>query len=357
VQADRNAPPVVVTRDLSKTYEVPVRADAGFAAVLRSLLKRRYEQIEAVRGLNWQVRKGSLHAFLGRNGSGKSTTVKMLAGILKPTSGTVEVLGFKPWEQRSEYVRHIGAVFGHRSQLGWELPAIDTYELHKSIFRIPQARFRDTLGYLSSSFAAEPLIVKPVRNLSLGERMKCELICALLHEPKLVFLDEPTIGLDLMSKDKVRSCIKQINRDLRTTFLITSHDVSDLVNVCEDVSIIHDGELLFDATVEALLGTFAFTKIVTVKLADAIERYDFRGVPIEFTGIYSGQFEIEADPRTLRERLDYHLQGLPVVDISIQPVSIERIVKSFYSSAPRRRAVAGSNPHSVEGPAEVRRRG
>lgn len=328
--ADNLQDPILTIQGLNKTYTVSVRSQSGIIAAIRSLFNRKFLEVHALNDFNWQVNTGSIHALIGSNGSGKSTTVKILTGILTPTSGKVNVMGFEPWTDRSEYVKNIGAVFGQKSQLAWELPAIDTYALLKEIYRIPTKEFKETLQYLVASFDVEEFIRKPVRNLSLGERMKCEIICALLHRPKLVFLDEPTIGLDMLSKEKVRKCIKQINRDMGTTFILTSHDLSDIEHLCNQVSIIDHGKLLFDSTLENLLNTFSSKKVISIKVSNPIQQYDLKGVNPHYTGTYTCQFEIDSAPANLREKLDFILEDVPVIDINIQAVNIETIVRSFY---------------------------
>ncbi|MGD0783637.1 MAG: ATP-binding cassette domain-containing protein, partial [Candidatus Aminicenantales bacterium] len=234
--------PSIRVRDLRKTYVVAQR-EAGARAALKSLVRRRKQEIAAVDGISFDVDPGEIVGFLGPNGAGKTTTLKMLSGLLHPTSGDVRVLDAVPWRREKAFLRQITLVMGQRNQLVWDIPAADSFELNRAIYRIPAADYRRRVDELTGLLDLGPLLNKPVRNLSLGERMKCEIAAALLHRPGMVFLDEPTIGLDITMQRRIRGFIAEYNRGTGATVLLTSHDMSDVEALCRRVIIIHRGRL------------------------------------------------------------------------------------------------------------------
>lgn len=331
---------MIKVEGLSKHYKVSIRKSTSMLASIGSLFKREHKSVVALDMVDWEVREGDVHALIGRNGSGKSTLVKILSGILYPTAGHVLINGSIPWKNRKQYVKNIGVVFGHKSQLSWELPAIDTYELHKSLYSIDRTLFKDNLQYLVQAFEAEEIVTKPVRNLSLGERMKCEIICSLLHDPKVLFLDEPTIGLDLISKDQVRGAIRKINSELGTTIVLTSHDISDVSTLCSRISLIDKGRFLFKGSIEELLEVHSQYKLVSVDLARKVDECYLNGFQVTKTGDYSFKLELEADNALFRQKLSELLQNLPVSDLNIESMKLEQIVKSYYETKSRPKAIA-----------------
>jgi ABC-2 type transport system ATP-binding protein len=251
---------IIRVSGLKKVFKVNQREKAGLLASLSTIFKREYKYVHAVDGIDFQVNQGEIRGLIGPNGAGKSTTIKMLCGILFPSEGEVQVMGYTPWLERAEYVRHIGAVFGQKSQLIWELPAIDTFSFNKEMYHIPEKKFRENVEYFKALLNIGDVIKKPVRQLSLGERMKCELVCAMLHEPQLVYLDEPTIGLDIISKEIIRNFIKKANQDKKVTFIITTHDLDDIANLCESITIINYGKIVFNDSLEKLSTFFSNKK-------------------------------------------------------------------------------------------------
>jgi ABC-2 type transport system ATP-binding protein len=221
-----------------------------------------------------------IRGLIGPNGAGKSTTIKMLSGILYPTHGEIKVLGYTPWLERETYVKNIGAVFGQKSQLIWELPAIDTFSLNKEIYHIPAKKFTENVEYFKELLNIAKVVKKPVRQLSLGERMKCELVCAMLHEPLLIYLDEPTIGLDIISKDTIRSFIKKANKDKNITFIVTTHDLDDIENLCEEVTIINKGRVVFNDSIDKLKAYFSDKKLIELKLREEVGREKFNNFKV-----------------------------------------------------------------------------
>ena len=253
---------VIDVRALTKRFRVPVRA-SGLTAALGSLIRRSHEVVEAVRELSFTVGEGEMLGFLGPNGAGKTTTLKILTGLLFPTAGEVSVLGYTPWQRRREYLRQISMVLGNQSQLTWDIPARDSFEVLREIYRVPQHVFRRTSTELIDLLDAGALLTKPVRTLSLGERMKCELIAAFLHRPRLVFLDEPTLGLDVTMQRRLREFIAEWNAD-GVTVLLTSHYMADVQALCRRVVLIAEGSLAFDGTLDELSARVAPFKLVTV---------------------------------------------------------------------------------------------
>jgi ABC-2 type transport system ATP-binding protein len=260
--------------DLRKTYVVPER-EAGLKAAIRSLVHRRTRQVRAVDGIDFDIAPGEVVGFLGPNGAGKTTTLKMLAGLLHPSGGEVDVLGHVPWRREKEFLRRITLIMGNRNQLEWDLPAMDSYELYRAIYRIPDADFRRTRDELIELLELQDLVKKPVRNLSLGERMKVEVAGALIHRPQVLFLDEPTIGLDVTMQKRIREFVAEYNRRSGATVLLTSHYMADVQALCKRVIVIHHGRLLFDGRLSALSGRFAAYKTIGLTTLDGIDLGSF----------------------------------------------------------------------------------
>ncbi len=257
--------PAVHIKDLRKIYVVS-QQEAGAKAALQSLVHRRKLEIPAVDGISFDLAPGEIVGFLGPNGAGKTTTLKMLSGLLHPSAGEVTVLGHIPWKREKSFLRQITLVMGQRNQLVWDIPAISSFELNRAIYRVPPVDYRRTLGELTDLLELGPLLHKPVRNLSLGERMKCEIAAALLHRPSVVFLDEPTIGLDVTMQRRIRAFIAEYNRRFGATVLLTSHYMADVEALCRRVVIIHHGRLLFDGDLSILVQKFTEHKTIVVQV-------------------------------------------------------------------------------------------
>ena len=246
--------PQVVVRDLVKTYRVAER-EPGLLGAVRGMLSRRHRMVSALQGVSFSLQPGELLGFIGPNGAGKSTTIKILSGILRPSSGTVLVDGLSPFDDRQRHVANIGVVFGQRTQLWWDLPVIDGFDLLRDIYRVPADRYRRSRDELVDLLKLEPVLRQPVRQLSLGQRMRAEIAAALLHEPSLLFLDEPTIGLDAPSKLAVREVVKRLNRERGVTVLLTTHDMHDIEALAERVIVVGNGRVLADSSFEDLRAT------------------------------------------------------------------------------------------------------
>jgi ABC-2 type transport system ATP-binding protein len=252
---------------LSKTYKVAER-EGGFQAAARSFFRRTFREVKAVQAVSFRIAPGEIVGFLGPNGAGKTTTLKMLSGLLHPTAGAARVLGFTPWERRPDFLKKMTLVMGQRNRLNWDVPAIDSFLLNQAIYRISDDAYRETLKELDELLELGPLMRKPVRNLSLGERMKCELAAGLLHRPQVLFLDEPTIGLDITAQARIRAFLKEYNRRTGAAILLTSHYMADVTALCERVIIIHHGQLKYDGGLSDLTRRIAPFKIIRVDLRE-----------------------------------------------------------------------------------------
>ena len=257
---------VKALRKVYRTYE----KEEGIIGSLKSLFKRKYRDVEALKGISFFIEEGEFVGYIGPNGAGKTTTLKILSGILYPTSGEARVLGFIPWEREEKFLKQISFVMGQRQQLWWDLPAMESFLLNKEIYEISPNLFYKNLEELSSLLSVEHLLKVPLRNLSLGERMKMELIASLLHSPKVLFLDEPTIGLDVIAQKEMRDFLKKYNREHKTTIILTSHYMRDVEELCERVIVLHQGEIYFDGRIEELTRRISDDKLLTITFEDFV---------------------------------------------------------------------------------------
>lgn len=313
--------------------------------MLSSIVRRgRVDVTVAVEDLDLEISRGERVAFIGPNGSGKSTTIKMLTGILHPTSGEAQVLGFNPWRQRRDLAYHLGSVFGQKSQLWFHLPPVETFYLLSKIFELDEGFYRERLELLVESFGVRPYLDTPVRKLSLGERMRCEVVASLLHRPSLLLLDEPSIGLDVIAKSRLREHIREINEREGTTIFITSHDAGDVESLAERVIVIAEGRVIFDGPVAELRRRFLRTKRVEAKLAEPMApgAIDDGGATHPWTVIESDAFRIVLDldsERTgaTREAISFLTDHFTVEDITIAEPPLEEVIKAIYGEerAPR----------------------
>ncbi|MCE9623669.1 MAG: ATP-binding cassette domain-containing protein [Actinomycetia bacterium] len=307
--------PVVVVEQLGKVFQVPVR-EPGLRASLKSLLHRETRAVVAVDAVSFRIEPGEVVGFLGPNGAGKTTTLKMLAGLLHPTSGNCSVLGHEPKGRPAALLRQITLVMGNRNQLQWDLPALDSFELNRAIYRIPRADFLRLRDELIELLELQTLVDKPVRNLSLGERMKVEIAGSLLHQPKVLFLDEPTIGLDITMQKRIRSFVADYNKRYGATVMLTSHYMADVQALCKRVIVIHHGRILFDGALASLAERFSLDKTVTVRLADGEE-----------IKVNAPRGEIAAATGKLLAEND-------VVDLTIEDAPIEDVIERLFESEP-----------------------
>ena len=323
--------PAIEVSGLTKAFRT-YKKQPGFSGAVKGLFHRQYEQTVAVNEVSFKIEPGELVGFLGPNGAGKTTTLKMLAGLLYPTGGTAKVLGHTPWERHDDYRRQFALVLGQKNQLWWDLPARESLELNAKIYGIPAARFTRTVGELTELLGVQDKLNVNVRELSLGERMKMELIASLLHQPKILFLDEPTIGLDVTSQKTVRDFIRRHNAEQQTTIILTSHYMADIQALCERVIIIDHGRIFFDGKLSEIVDRFADFKLVTIQCASA------EAQPAEKLAGYGEVVEQSSTAIKLKVKRDRViavckalLDELPVSDIDIQEVPIEDVIRQIFA--------------------------
>jgi len=326
---------------LAKSFRVPVRGETGLRATAVALFRRQHRVVEAVNEVTFTIGGGEVVGFLGPNGAGKTTTLKMLAGLLLPSAGTARVLGVDPFRREPEFLRRITMVMGNRNQLQWDLPAIDSYELRRAIYRIPRDRFVATRDELIELLDLAPLIDKPVRQLSLGERMRVELAGSLLHEPEVLFLDEPTLGLDVTVQRRVRRFIADYNARTGATILLTSHYMADVEALCQRVLVIHRGRLLFDGALRSLSDRFGATKTITVQLHDDASRAELPtvlaearslGITATATGeTGAGALTVRVDREDAPRTAALLLERLDVADVSIEDPPLEDVIDQVFT--------------------------
>ncbi len=324
----------IEVQDLGKTYVVPER-DGGVKAALGSLVRRRTRQVQAVAGVSFAVERGEVVGFLGPNGAGKTTTLKMLAGLLHPTTGTAQVLGHTPWLRDRAYLGRMALVMGNRNQLQWDIPVLDSYRLYQAIFRIGAADFTRRLTELTELLELGDLLRKPVRNLSLGERMKCELAGSLLHQPAVLFLDEPTIGLDVAMQRRIRSFVAAYNQRTGACVMLTSHYMADVQALCRRVVVIHRGSLLFDGDLSALVDRFAAHKVITVALEEGSTIGDEELAALvegTVTGRTASSVTVQVPRAATPAAAGRLLARLAVLDLTIEDPPIEGVIEDVFAS-------------------------
>lgn len=314
----------VIVENLRKTFELNI--GKGF--------NRTRTQVEAVNGLTLYVPAGQSVAFIGPNGAGKSTTIKMLTGILRPTSGSVKVLGFEPWSQRSKLAREIGVVFGQRSQLWYHLPPDDTFELLARVYDLDRAEFRARREMLIERFNLAPFLKTQVRKLSLGQRMRAEIAASLLHNPKLVFLDEPTIGLDVVARQELRNLIREWNRNEGVTVFLTSHDAGDIEAVAERVIVVNHGRIVLNDSVASVRKDHLNSKLLSVVFRSTPIEKQLRGVKLLTSDGLSRTYEVDTRIAPVPEVIAEVLNFAPVADVSIEDPPLEDVIAHIYAAAP-----------------------
>lgn len=316
---------------LKKYYQVHHK-EPGISGSLKSFFRRQYRDVKAVNDISFEITEGEIVGFLGPNGAGKTTTLKMLSGLLHPSGGSARVLGFVPQERRPEFLRQITLVMGQKQQLNWDLPAIETFLVNQAIYEIPDDTYNETLNELTELLDLQTLIKKQVRKLSLGERMKCELAAALLHRPQVLFLDEPTIGLDVTMQTKIRNFIGEYNQRHHATIILTSHYMADVTALCKRVVVIDHGKLMYDGSLDALAARIAPHKLVTIELAAPLN-----GHPLEEYGEVlkaEGQRVELLVPRSrTSETAARLLADLPLADVTIEDPPIEDVISRVFEQA------------------------
>ncbi len=323
--------PIITVDNLSKRFSTTVK-QPGLRGSLRSLFRPEHREVEAVRGITFAVEEGERLAFIGPNGAGKSTTIKMLVGILYPSEGEAQVLEYVPWRERERLAYQIGSVFGQKSQLWYHLPPVDSFELLARIYELEPVPFRERLAYLVELFEIGPYMEVPVRKLSLGERMRCEIAASLLHRPRILFLDEPTIGLDVVVKQRIRDLILQLNEEEGVTIFLTSHDAGDVEVLCSRVMVINHGEIIYDGRVTALKHSYLRTKTVSLKLGEVWQGFDAPGVRVLKQKGYGVKMEVDTDVVAIDEVMARLLARYSIVDINIDNPPMESIIAAIYGT-------------------------
>jgi ABC-2 type transport system ATP-binding protein len=329
--------PAIQVSNLTKTFRTKQKA-AGLGASVRSLFSPQYNTVEAVRGLSFEMDSGELLGFIGPNGAGKSTTIKILTGILFPNGGDVQVLGYIPWKQRRQLAFYIGTVFGQRPQLWYHLPAIDTFTLFGKIYELDDRETRKRIAYLAEAFEIEDLLETPVRKLSLGQRMRCEVAASLLHKPKLLLLDEPSIGLDVVAKQHIRDAIRAMASEENVGVLLTSHDAGDLEALCKRVIIINHGQIVYQDKVSTLKRSFLTSKLVEVRYAQQVSS-DFHVAGTQTLKLSKDRYAIKLRFDTLQtpvENVMAHLSAAgTLLDITVSDPPLEEVIAAIYEKAER----------------------
>ena len=304
---------MISVQNVKKYYKIAKR-DKGFVQAVGSLFHRKYEIKKAVDDISFTIKKGEIVGFIGPNGAGKSTTIKMLSGILHPDDGAITVHGYTPYKQRKQYVKNIGVVFGQKTQLNWDLPLIESFELMKYIYKIPQTKYEENLHKFTKLLDMESFINQPVRQLSLGQRMRGDIVAALLHSPDIVFFDEPTIGLDVVAKEKIREFIKFMNCTEKTTIIFTTHDMQDIEKVCNRLIIIDSGKKVFDGGIDEIKTKYSHSKTVEMLLTDGTKKKHI----------------FDADEYAMNEVMEQLFAQYDIKDISICEPEIDAIIRDIY---------------------------
>jgi ABC-2 type transport system ATP-binding protein len=322
----------ISVRNLCKTFTTKRKA-AGMAASLRALFHPDMQTVEAVQGISFEMEEGELLGFIGPNGAGKSTTIKILTGILYPTSGEASVLGFVPWRERQKLAFHIGSVFGQRPQLWYHLPAVDTFYLFGKIYELDDSELRRRIGLLSEAFEIQHLLETPVRKLSLGQRMRCEVAASLLHKPKLLLLDEPSIGLDVVAKARIRETIKQMNEIEGVGVLLTSHDAGDIEALCKRVIVVNHGRIIYQDKVSALKRTYLTFKQVDVRYSQELPPdFTIPGVEMLKVGQFGAKLRFDTRQTPVEQVLAHLAQVGSLADVTVSDPSLEEVIRTIYEN-------------------------
>jgi len=332
---------IITIHNLTKTF-ITTEKQPGLKGSFRALFKPERKEIHAVKGITFNVEEGERLAFIGPNGAGKSTTIKMLVGILHPTHGEARVLGHVPWRERQELAYKIGAVFGQKSQLWYHLPPADSFDLLARIYELELAAYRERLAYLVDLFELDEYLHVPVRKLSLGQRMRCEIAASLLHRPQILFLDEPTIGLDVVVKQRIRDLILELNQREGATIFLTSHDAGDVEILCRRAMVINYGDIIYDGRVTDLKHNYLRTKTISLKLGSPWEGFDARGVRTLKHKGYGVKLEVDTDVIPIETVMAQLLARHTIVDINVDNPPMEHIIARIYeqAAAPRTRESA-----------------
>src|SRR5215510_3059898 len=326
--------PIIEANQLSKTYRL-AQKKPGFLVALRGLFRRQYKEVHAVQDVSFTIEPGEMVAFLGPNGAGKTTTLKMLSGLVYPTHGTARVLDFVPWDRADAFRRRFSLIMGQKNQLWWDLPAADSFQLHREIYSLPVEQFNRTLDELTGLFGVEELTRQPVRELSLGERMKMELIAALLHQPRLLLLDEPTIGLDVVAQVAIQKCLREYNTTRGVTMLLTSHYMRDVEALCSRVLVINHGRVVYDGPLAGITEQFGRHKLMRLQFAEEDPQDDWTRFG-EVTRKAGPELDLQVDRTRVSEVLAALLDRHTVLDISVQDPPLDQVIAHVFEQGQKR---------------------
>ncbi|MCR2802418.1 ABC transporter ATP-binding protein [Paenibacillus soyae] len=314
---------------IGKSFKVATRT-AGLKEAAKALFVRKHTVVEALKDISFSIGEGEIVGYIGPNGAGKSTTIKIMSGILVPDGGSCSVMGYTPWKDRTDYVRHIGVVFGQRSQLWWDVPVLDSFELLRDIYKIPDAKYKQNVAMLTDMLDLEKILQMPVRQLSLGQRMRCEIAASLLHSPKLLFLDEPTIGLDAVSKLAVRNFIKTLNKEQGVTVILTTHDMSDIEALASRLLMIGKGALLYDGSLEELRGRFGTGRTVTVDYRGDSGPIDIQGATLMDWTQERAVYSFDTEQIVLADIVSRLSEKVEIVDIAVTSKDLDEMIVELY---------------------------
>lgn len=320
----------IEVKHITKTFKVAIKK-TGLKEAIKSFFKREYKFVEAVNDISFSIEKGEIIGYIGPNGAGKSTTIKILSGILTPDSGKCKIGKMTPWTDRKEYVKKIGVVFGQRSQLWWDIPAEDTFDLLKDIYDLDEKRYLEVKEELVEKLNLKDIINVPVRQLSLGQRMRCEIAASLLHEPEILFLDEPTIGLDAISKQLVRDFVKQINKEKKTTIILTTHDMTDIEALAKRIILIGKGKVLYDGSLKKLKNNYATKKYINVKTSTTIKE-KLPGVLKKEKTKDGYNFVIDSKKLNISDFLNDISKKAQIEDVEIDNENLDNMIVNLYEN-------------------------
>jgi len=320
---------VIELQGISKSFKVAKRS-SGIGQAFKALFAREHTTVHALQEISFSIGEGEIVGYIGPNGAGKSTSIKVMSGILVPDEGSCSVMGYTPWKDRTAYVKNIGVVFGQRSQLWWDVPVLDSFELLKDIYRIPEAEYRGNLSMLTETLDLEPILKVPVRQLSLGQRMRCEIAASLLHGPRILFLDEPTIGLDAVSKLAVRRFIRTLNEEKGVTVILTTHDMSDIEALAERILMIGKGTLLYDGTIGELRNRFGTERKITVDYETCDRPLEIEGAKTLSWSPERAVFSVDTGQYRIADLISRLSGQIELLDVSVEAKPVEEMIVELY---------------------------
>jgi ABC-2 type transport system ATP-binding protein len=325
----REGKQLISLEGISKSFKVAKRS-AGMGQAVKALFHREYTHVEALQDISFTINEGEIVGYIGPNGAGKSTTIKVMSGILVPDHGSCSIMGFNPWKERVEYVKNIGVVFGQRSQLWWDVPVMDSFELLRDIYNIPNPQYKANLSLLIETLDLNSIIYTPVRQLSLGQRMRCEIAASLLHDPKILFLDEPTIGLDAVSKIAVRQFIKTINKEKGVTVILTTHDMNDIEALANRILLIGNGRLLYQGNLNELRNRFGTSRTITADYREHLYPFEIPGASMLSWSPERAILSVNTEQMTISDVIASLSAEVELIDLSIEARAIEEVIVQLY---------------------------